>query len=110
MCDDMFKTYLTFIPQNGPFYKRPLLKHKKDAPRFSSQNIGHNTLKVYLKRMYEVAGIDMTDKNISNHSGKVTLCTELFNHGFDDQLIRTRSGHRSNCVDRYKRPAQNLLK
>lgn len=60
--------------------------------------------------MYEVAGIDMTDKNISNHSGKVTLCTELFNHGFDDQLIRTRSGHRSNCVDRYKRPAQNLLK
>ena len=56
----------------------------------------------YLKRMYEMAGIDTTDRNISNHSGKVTLCTELFNQGFDDQLIRARSDHRPNYFNNTK--------
>ena len=41
-------------------------------------------------------------RNITNHSGKVTLCTILFNSGFDDKLIRQRSGHKSNAINVYK--------
>ena len=46
-------------------------------------------------------------RNILNHSVKVTLCTELFNQGFDDKIIKGRSGHRS--VNAYKRPRRSLL-
>ena len=70
--------------------------------------IGHNTLKVYIKRMFNLPGIDTT-RFITNHSGKVTLCTTLFNDGFDDQMVGQRSGHRSTSVDSYKRPGDSLL-
>ena len=43
-------------------------------------------------------------RNITKHSGKVTLCTVLFNSVFDDKLIRQRSGHRSYAINVYKRP------
>ena len=48
-------------------------------------------------------------RNILNHSVKVTLCTELFNQGFDDKIIKGRSGHRSDSVNAYKRPRRSLL-
>ena len=38
-------------------------------------------------------------RNITNHSGKVTLCTILFNSGFHEKLIRQRSGHRSDATN-----------
>ena len=59
--------------------------------------------------MFELAKIDITGRNISNHSGKLTLCTELFNQGFDDKIIKGRSGHRSDSVNAYKRPQQVIL-
>ena len=43
-------------------------------------------------------------RNMKNHSGNVTLCTMLFNSGFDDILIRQRSGHRSDAINVYKPP------
>ena len=106
---NLFKTYINLIPQDGPFYKRPVIKLRNTIPQFSNQNVGEKTLKVYFKRMFQLAKIDTTGRNISNHSGKVTLCTELFNQGFDDKIIKGRSGHRSDSVNAYKRPRQNLL-
>ena len=58
-----------------------------------------------MKRMYGEAGIATDNKNIVNHSGRVTCCTRLFNNGFDEQMITGRSGHRSNAVRLYKRPS-----
>ena len=37
------------------------------------------------------------------------ICTTLFNDGFDGQMVRQRSGHRSTAVDSYKRPWDSLL-
>ena len=62
-----------------------------------------------MKRMFNLAGIDTSTRIITNHSGKVNLCTTLLNDGFDDQMVRQRSGHISTAVDCYKRPGDSLL-
>lgn len=41
--------------------------------------------------------------NFSNHSGKRTCATSLYNSGVDEQLIMERTGHRSDAVRKYKR-------
>ena len=102
----LFKTYLSHIPNDGAFYRRPMkfASSTSTQPRFSIQTIGINTLKTLFKRMFDKAGISSEGRFISNHSGKVTLCTNLFNSQFSDQVVRSRSGHRSNAVEAYKRP------
>ncbi|CAC5382194.1 unnamed protein product [Mytilus coruscus] len=55
-----------------------------------------------------VASIDHTDCNISNHSGKVTCVTTLYDKGFDNAAVTSRSGHRSNAVETYKRQSVEM--
>ena len=79
-------------------------------PRFSTQLIGINKLSTYIKSMFSYAGISTEGRNITNHSGKVTLCTSLYNSGYEEQTVQNRSGHRStDAVRRYKRPGSELL-
>ena len=101
----LYNTYLSLLPSKGEFYRRPInnLRKKGLPPKFSTQNIGINKLATYMARMFEEAGIDTTGRFISNHSGKVTTCSRLYNEGFDDQSVCSRSGHRSDAVRRYKR-------
>ncbi len=40
----------------------------------------------------------------TNHSGKVTYATQLFENNIDEQLIMRQTGHRSGAVRNYKRP------
>ena len=42
----------------------------------------------------------------TNHSGKQSCATTLFQNGVDKQLIMGRTGHQSNAVRAYKRPSQ----
>jgi hypothetical protein len=35
-----------------------------------------------MKELFQAAGIPLENRNITNHSGKVTCCTTLFNAGF----------------------------
>ncbi|VDI17737.1 Hypothetical predicted protein [Mytilus galloprovincialis] len=49
--------------------------------------------------------------NFSNHSGKRTLATRLYQAGVSEQMIMDRTGHRSEKAFRtYKRPADFMLK
>ena len=77
-------------------------------PHFAKQNIGHNTLRKYIKDMFALAKIPLDGRHITNHSGKVTLYSNLFNNGFDDKVIRQRSGHRSDALNLYKRPSKSI--
>ena len=63
---------------------------------------------MYMKTMFLEAGIDVENRNIRNHSGKVTLCTRLYDQNFGEQAIMARSGHRSVAVRDYKRPSEEL--
>ncbi len=42
--------------------------------------------------------------NFTNHSGKVTCATQLFEENIDEQLIMRQTGHRSSAVRAYKWP------
>ena len=43
----------------------------------------------------------------TNHSGKVTCATHLFEENVDEQLIKLQTGHRSDAVRAYKRPTKS---
>lgn len=103
----LFEFYLRCIPPVGPFYRKPLPGNTVN--KFSSQVVGMHILSKYMKTMFEEAKIDLSDRNIRNHSGKVTLCTNMYAQGLDEQAIMSRSGHRSTAVRDYKRPSTDLL-
>ncbi|XP_019637242.1 PREDICTED: zinc finger MYM-type protein 2-like [Branchiostoma belcheri] len=104
----LFESYLNALPEKrGSFYRRPLAN--SNPPRCSLQVVGVNKLKTYMKTMFEKAGINLQGRNISNHSGKVTCATQMWEAGFDEQTIMGRTGHRSNAVRAYKRPSNTLL-
>ena len=107
----LYAKYLSLIPNVGTFYKRPIEQTNSDncTLRFSTQVIGVNKLSTYVRCMLKDAGINVDNKNISNHSGKVTCATTLYNHGFDNKGVSGRSGHRSDAIETYKRPSEQML-
>lgn len=68
---------------------------------FSTQCIGRNKLAGLIKEMCQKAGLK---GNFTNHSGKVTCATGLFEASVDEQLIMSQTGHRSTAVRCYKHP------
>jgi hypothetical protein len=58
--------------------------------------------------LFQAADIPVENRNITNHSGKVTCCTTLVNAGFSDSSVKSRSGHRSGTVETYKRLLEAL--
>ena len=96
----LYETYLALIPRIGPFYRRPI--QSTSGLKYSSQTVGINTLGTYMKRMFADANINTNGRNITNHSGKGTCCTALYNAGFGDKAVMGRSGHRRNAVQLYK--------
>ena len=79
------------------FYLKPLTNG------FSGKMVlGINTLKTMLKNMFKEAGMACSGK--TNHSLKATCATRLFNSGVDEQIIMTKTGHRTvQGVRSYKR-------
>lgn len=105
---NLFKAYLNLIPQPGSFYKRPL--DSANSINFSAQNIGENKLDTYMRSMFTQAGIDIKERHITGHSGKRTLCSKLYNAGFDEHMVKLHSGHRSDAVRAYEIPDANKRK
>ena len=79
------------------------------GPKYGANTIPLNEMSQIFKIFYAEAGIDTTERNISNHSGRVTSCTRLYNEGFTDKAVRSRSNHRSNAVHTYQREQFTLL-
>jgi hypothetical protein len=94
----LFKTYIELIGGKDTFYRRPL----PGKLEFSKQPVGVNKLSKIIKNMCQQAGLV---GNFSNHSGKRTCATSLYQAGFDEQAIMGRTGHRSTAVRAYKRPS-----
>ena len=104
----LYKKYLSLIPRKGRMYRKPSASKKAKRITFSSQHVGVNKLKTYMRLMFAEAEIDTTDRKISNHSVKASLCTNMWQDGFDDQQISSRSGHRSDALWKYKRMGKEM--
>lgn len=94
---NLYETYLNLIPSIGSFYRKPL-----DGLKFSSGNIPQRELKTMMKNLYQQAEIPLDGRTISNHSGRVTLCTTLFNERYNDKTVINRSKHTSTAVHSYQ--------
>jgi hypothetical protein len=102
----LFKTYREHCPPDrttAAFYLTPLRKMRSNI-WFSSIPVGHNTLNSTVKRLCKAAGIEGFK---TNHSLRVSAATRLFQSGVDEQLIMSRTGHRSlDGVRTYKRVSE----
>ena len=101
-----FKYYLSLIPKEGPFYRRPA--SSKSSVGFTKQVVGKNTLNGLVKNFCMEGGLE---GYFTGHSGKVTCATALFSENIDEQLIQIQTGHRSTeGVRYYKRPTEDHFK
>ena len=89
--------YLDALGHRGAFYRRPLAV----GIRYGEQVLGINKIKELMKEITGKAGLV---GNFTNHSGKRTCATQLYQAGVDEQEIMSRTGHRSEtAVRKYKR-------
>ena len=88
--------------ESGTFYRRPLAGNGSDEQvRYGQQPVGINMLATYMSEIAKRGGLQ---GNFTNHSGKRTCATELYDAGVDEQEIMERTGHRSvKSVRAYKR-------
>ena len=103
----IYEQYLNIVRGlNGTaFYRRPL---DKGSIKFAEQSVGVNKLSNIMKTMCAEAGID---GYFTNHSGKRTCATTLYQAGVPEQEIMNRTGHRSvESVRKYKRASSEMLK
>lgn len=91
---------------HGPFYRRPL-ENITNQPRFGITPVGVNKIRQFLP---QTAAIAELKGHFTAHSGKVTCATTLFHQNIDEQLIKDRTGHRSDAVRSYKRVSENQEK
>lgn len=100
----LYESYVKHWPKErktNAFYLTPLKKPREDGVWYSSTPVGHNPLSQTVKRLCQAAGISGFK---TNHSLRVTSATRLFQSGTDEQLIMSRTGHRSvEGVRAYKR-------
>ena len=107
----LIEEFTECVPSTGRFYRKILPSREPGDIRFGSQPIAINTLSKYLKTMCLAAIINFEERRFTNHSGKVTCATRLYERGnFDEQMIMSRTGHRSTAVRSYKRPSSTMVK
>ncbi|XP_053386293.1 transcriptional regulator QRICH1-like [Mercenaria mercenaria] len=102
-----YKDYLEALGNNGYFYRRPLSKQNGNV-RYSEQPVGINKLRCFMKDMCSLAGLE---GRYTNHSGKKTCATTLYQKGVPEEEIMKRTGHRSIAgVRKYQKPSGQMLK
>ncbi|XP_053390761.1 zinc finger MYM-type protein 2-like [Mercenaria mercenaria] len=107
---DLYERYLSLIPRVGAFYRKPVGSYDENgSPKFGAASIAQHAIKSMIKRFYAEAGIDTSDRKISNHSARVTLCTTLYNKNFPDKAVMSRSKHKSSAVQSYQREQFEIL-
>ncbi|CAC5385968.1 unnamed protein product [Mytilus coruscus] len=102
-----FQKYLEALGNDGIFYRKPLEGNSEQTIRYGKQAVGINKLDLFRKEICQKGGIQ---GNFSNHSGKRTCATQLYQAGIEEQEMMGRTGHRSNAVRNYKTSNETIQK
>ncbi len=74
---------------------------------YTDKPLGINKLREIIKNLMKSAGVD---GHYTNHSLRVTAATRMFASGVDEQVIKERTGHKSEAVRAYKHTDEGLLR
>lgn len=106
----LYKLYLSSLKddsENREFYKRPLPRVGENKIRFGESVVGINKLRTFMKNICAAAGLK---GRYTNHSGKKTCATSLYQKGVPEQEIMRRTGHRSLAgLRKYQKPSNEML-
>ena len=74
---------------------------------YADKPLGVNTITKTVKNlMAEIGKVG----HFTNHSLRVSAATRMYSEGVDEQVLKERTGHRSDAVRTYKKTPENLLR
>ncbi len=93
----LFQKYVSLLPKNPKslaLYKYGLRSPKSPVTWYADKPVGVNILKKNVSCLTAGAGLCGC---FTNHSLRATAATRLFHKGFDEQVIKEVTGHRSDA-------------
>ncbi len=107
----LYEKYCSLLPadpKSSALYKYPLCPSKR-SPKvwFTDKPLGVNKVREIVKNLMKSVGIQ---GRFTNHSLRVSAASRMFSRGIDEQVIKERTGHRSDAVRSYKRTDEALLR
>ena len=107
----LYKKYVSLLPDkstSNALYKYSLSKGKMTGHTwYADKPLGVNTITKTVKNlMAEIGKVS----HFTNHSLRVSAVTRMYSEGVDEQVLKERTGHRSDAVRTYKKTPENLLR
>ncbi len=94
-------------PKCNALYKYELPPGKVTAHTwYQDRPLGINAIAKVVNTLMTRAGIP---GRFTNHSLRVTAATRMFNAGVEEQVVKERTGHKSDAVHAYKRMSDSVL-
>ncbi len=106
----LYQKYVALLPENcknDALYKYSAVAGKRTPQTwYVDKPVGINVLSKVVSNL--MARIGRQGK-FTNHSLRVSAATRMFNEGIEEQVVKEKTGHRSDAVRAYKRTAEHLL-
>ncbi len=106
----LYKKYVLLLPQEGKcpaLYKYSLARGRRSGHTwYSDKPLSINTVTKTVKSMMQKIGAEGC---FTNHSLRVSAATRMFSSGIEEQIVKERTGHRSDAVRAYKHTSEHLL-
>ncbi len=106
----VYDKYVSLLPHDlkcNTLYKYELPPGKVTAHTwYQDHPLGINAVSKVVNTLMTRAGIP---GHFTNHSFRVTAATRMFNAGVEEQVVKERTGHKSDAVRAYKRTDDSVL-
>ncbi len=94
-------------PKSNVLYKYSLCKaNQRPCQWYSDKPVGINTISKCISNLMKQAG---KKGNFINHSLHVTAATRMFEGGIEEQLVKEKTGHKSDAICTYKCTSDSLM-
>ncbi len=106
----LYHKYIMLLPsklKSDALYKYAMVKNRCTAACwYVNKPIGINALSKTVGHLMTEAGIS---GRYTNHSLRVSAATRMFQSRIEEQIVKEKTGHRSEAVHAYKRTNESLL-
>ena len=106
----LYEKYVNLLPKESKsdaLYKYAAVSAKRTPHTwYVDKPVGINVLSKCVGNLMAKIG---REGKFTNHSLRVSAATRMFNEGIEEQVVKEKTGHRSDAVRAYKRTAEHLL-